>query len=246
MTAFSFLVGFAASLGLWRISQNRLIRNPWFWLTAGLVTLFGALLGARLGFVAVRGAYFWQHPSEILLFSAGGLSGLGAVLGGLISIAILSRTRRVPMGALSDGLFPMLPILAVFAWLGCWMSGAAYGLPAAQVLRHSFLVFDQAGSSLGQMPVQALAALALAVVFFLLESVYRPARSGQRSALGLACLGAVNFGVSLLRADPALTWNGLRLDGWAGLVLVALGLIWLFMIFLRHNRGLVQPNHFYG
>jgi phosphatidylglycerol---prolipoprotein diacylglyceryl transferase len=242
MNEFSFLVGFGASLGLWRVSQNRLIRNPWFWLTAGLIALLGALLGARLGFAAVRSPYFLLHPLEILQFSAGGLSGSGAVVGGLAAIALLSRMRRVPFGALSDGLLPMLPGLVVFTWLGCWMAGAGYGLPMTASEAGSLPAIDENGITLNRVPVQLLSALLLALLFFLLEFIYQPVHSGQRSALSLVCLGTINFGSSFLRADPAPIWSGLRLDGWASLALAAAGLLWLLIIFVR--RSLVQPTNF--
>jgi len=45
--------------------------------------------------------------------------------------------------------------------------------------------------------------------------------------LGLLGLSLILLGTSLLRADPAITWNGLRLEAWAALAFILLAFIGL-------------------
>lgn len=238
MNAFTVWVGLGSAMGLWRVWRLAPSRLSGALLNTALLVLFAALLGARLAYVIVNIDYFRANFWEIFQFWQGGLSWPGALAGAAAAIAATAHAystphgRRVPIGWLADRLYPLLPPVAITAWLGCWLTGAAYGAALPEGSWFGTPTLDETGAYLHRLPVQILAALALLAFFALVELLFRPKRPhGALSALALAGLMLVQLGASLLRADPAPTWQGLRLDAWFAVAVLAL----LLLLALVHS-----------
>ena len=153
----------------------------------------------------------------------GGLNDAGALAGGVVGIVIAARIRKISPGRLADLLYPLLPPLAVGVWLGCWLSGTAYGLELPAGTWWAVPVQDESGLVSGRLPVQLIAALALLIFYWLLELLTpMPRPAGWLFSLAASWLSLVNLVASLLRADPAPRWGQLRADTWLNLVLVLL------------------------
>src|SRR5438105_15756101 len=65
------------------------------WLDAGLGALVGGLILGRIVHVAIYWAYFSEHVDQIAQVWRGGMDWHGAVLGGLIGLALMCRWRSV-------------------------------------------------------------------------------------------------------------------------------------------------------
>ena len=222
LNAYATILGVGAALGLYRVHRQ----GSGQWLDAALLVLLFSLLGARAGFVLERYAYFSTQPAEILSFSAGGLSGNGAVLGWLAGLFLAAALLRVHPLRLSDWLYPLIPPLGIAVYLACWQAGAAYGrlMPLAG---WGIPGPDESGQIALRWPIQVTAALALLVFFWLVElRIPLPRPAGWLSSLAAAWLIAIDLVVSVLRADPAPRLQGL------GLRLDALGDIFLLILFL--------------
>src|SRR5690606_31172444 len=87
----------------------------------------GAVVGARLAHVALQWDYFSAHTGEIIRLTAGGLDWHGALLGGLLGLALVARWRRLPLRLLLDALTPVLPLVALGGWIACWSAACGYG-----------------------------------------------------------------------------------------------------------------------
>jgi phosphatidylglycerol:prolipoprotein diacylglycerol transferase len=222
--AFSLLLALGAALGLAWAIQAAPYKERLSLFDAGLWTLLGALLGGRAGYVLVNWSYFNGRPWQIPQFQLGGLSGAGALAGGVLALALVAWLRRRPIGALADALLPLLLILAVAAWLGCWLDGCAYGWSLSAWW--AIPARDEWGLITPRWPVQLIGAVASLALLWLLELVGArlELRPGMLAGLGLLGLSAICFGLSFLRADVALTWQGLRLDAWGALALLLLAL----------------------
>ncbi len=243
MSAFAFLVGLGASLGLWRVVQRVPRWQAVRWLNAALLSLAFSLLGARLDYVAFHGAYFSQHPLEALLIYKGGLNWTGAMLGGLIGLILAALIWKLPTLLLADNLTPLAAPLAIGVWLGCWLAGCAYGAAIPEGAWWGLPCRDESGAIAMRIPVQTLAALTLVGYFAWLE-IHRFPRATPGRYACLAWLGLnVNLLIfNLLRADPALLWNGLRADVWiaAGLCLLSLLACWL--VFRPRKLTSTEPS----
>ncbi len=98
MQPFSILLGLGALTGLllagWRAPKKETIR----YLDAGVWTLFGALLGSRALIVVVNFSYYQSHPGEIFQVWLGGLSSIGALVGGILAVFITCHMVENPSG----------------------------------------------------------------------------------------------------------------------------------------------------
>jgi hypothetical protein len=89
-----------------------------------------------------------------------------------------------------------------------------------------------------RLPLQLLGATLTLALFWLLDRLtgYQEFQSGMFASLGLLGFSALLLGLSFLRADPGMPWNGLRLDVWACLVFMGVSLIAL-LIFWKMGRN---------
>jgi prolipoprotein diacylglyceryltransferase len=235
VSAFAFLVGLGASLGLWRVIQRVPRWQASRWMNSALITLLGCLLGSRIVYVAFHTDYYAAHALETIEIWKGGLAWPGAVAGGLIGLVAVALIWRLPLALLADRLMPLASPLAIAVWLGCWQSGVAYGARLPQGAWWGVPTRDETGAVYMRFPVQPLAALTLVIFFWWLEmrSVPRehPGRLASLAGLGLA----VNLLIfSCLRADPSQLWGGLRPDVWMAL---GLGLFCLLAYALTLRKG---------
>ena len=250
MNAFSVWVGLGAMVGLWRVAQNAPQRQVGTWVNAGLFVLSFTLIGSRLFYVALNWPYFATHLVESAMLWLGGLTWPGAAAGAGLSMIFLAfqyrayrnqlspQTAHLPLGSLGDRLYPLLPPLVITAWLGCWQTGVAYGalLPAGTF--GGIPTLDESGAYSLRFPLQPLAAFTLLVFFWFLESRMKlPYSAGRLSGLATAGLLLHTIAASLLRADPAPYWNGLRVDTWFGMF------YFIFFITLVMINNLVQRTH---
>jgi phosphatidylglycerol:prolipoprotein diacylglycerol transferase len=208
------------------------------WLDAGLLVLFGALLGARLGFVLVHLPYYTAHPGEILALTAGGLSGAGAMIGWVAALLLAALIYRAPVLRLADWLYPLIPPLAVTAYLGAWLAGTAYGPQLAPGTWWGIPAPDESGWMALRWPLQPAAALALMVFYSLMERlVPLPRPSGWLFSLAAAWFIVVDLVVSLLRTDPLPTWGLVRLVTLADLIALVLALgLFAALTFIARRR----------
>jgi phosphatidylglycerol:prolipoprotein diacylglycerol transferase len=196
--------------------------------------LAACLLGSRVGFVLANSAYFQAHLAEVPQFWLGGLSGLGAVLGGVLVLPLVARLSHTPLRVLADRMLPLLVVLNAAGWLGCWWEGCAYGLPANGAW-WGLPARDELGQAALRFPLQPVGALLGLAIPWLVEARLarrrvRGAPPGWQAALSLLGMGLACLGLSFLRADPAGLWYGLRPETWGALGVLAVSvalLVWL-------------------
>jgi len=219
MNYFPLILGLGASLGLWRVAQSVPRWQTGRWVRAGLALLLASLLGARLSYVLAHGGYYRTHPLEAPQIWLGGLDWPGALLGGLLALIVISRWWGMALARLADGLLPLLAPVVVAAWLGCWLAGVSYGPPVPAGAWWGVPSPQEGGLVTSRLPLQALAALASLGLYAWLEIKFpHHNRDGQPASLAALGLGLILLGASLLSAEPAPRWHGLRSDTWTALV----------------------------
>lgn len=239
---YSLLVGVGASLGLWRVAARAPRNALRQWLNAGLITLLVMLVGARLGFVLQRPGYYSEHFFEIFAYWQGGLSWGGAALGTWLAAVGTALAYRQSFMITVDRLFGLVGPLAVAAWLGCWTAGVAYGRTLPAGTGWGVPALDESGVTLLRWPLQPLAAASLALLFIVLERrVVYWKTPGRAAALGLVVFSCHLVLFSFLRADPALSWWGVRMDAWAAVLLLLVSLIFAAWNLVRPPRMLFHP-----
>lgn len=238
VSSFSLLIGIGGSLGLLLVARRAPDRQAFRWTAAGLAVLAAGLLGARLNYALLHPDLFRAAPLDALRFWLGGLSWPGGLLFALLALLTSAAVLRQPLGVTADALFPVFPMVAIMAWLGCGQAGCAYG---TEILPESYWALrlpDEQGQLAYRWPLQLTAAASLLLLTWRVErgsgGTFR-LPGGQACSVG-AALGLHTFVFSLLRADLPPVWHAVRLDLAAsgGLILLCMaGLIWLSISQLR-------------
>ncbi len=236
MQTFSVLQGFGALAGLllvaWRAPRKEVVR----YLDAAALVLLFALLGGRFLAVVVNWSYYALHPAEIVQVWLGGLSGIGALAGGMLGTLILAVWWKLPVGLLADTLFPLAGALAVTSWLGCWMDACAYGPPAQGWW--ALPARDEWGVLAARVPVQMVGALATLIQAWIMDRAGRSSPlPGLSASLGTFGISTILFALSYLRADPSLIWQGLRLDAWGAIGLMIPSALVVVVLLARWKLG---------
>ena len=232
MQLFSIFLGLGALSGLllagWRAPQKEATR----YLDASLGILLAALIGARALTVIVGWSYYQGHMDKIIQVWLGGLSGIGALAGGVLGIIIIALLLKYPISVLADTFLPLAGTLAITAWLGSWASGSSYG--AVSGAWWALPGRDEWGLLETHVPVQLLGAILSLAIILISEWLGKrfPSR-GMGGALGLLGLSSVIFGLSFLRADPAQIWFKLRLEAWGAIGLMVFSVVIVVVLLVR-------------
>lgn len=234
-------LGIALGVG---VGIRRMAQRPDAVVDACLGALAGGIAGARVGHVLLNWSYFADNLSEALRPNAGGLDWHGALLGGLIGLALVASWRRLPLRDLLDALAPALPLLALAGWLGCWAAVCAYGAEVDTLARYPALAAAETRDVYGIVAPRyntqvfgmalALALLALSVVL-----IRRGWLKYCRFWLLLALLSAGMFVIGCFRGDSAPVVAGLRADQWLDIVFCLWGVALTF--YNRRERGEIHP-----
>ncbi len=221
-----FLAGY-----FWMRWGEALATDDWVPL-AGWV-LLGSLIGSRAGYVLLHWAYFQTCPLDIPQFWLGGLTWWGAVPGALLALLLIAQFASQSVSELGDQLRPMLTSFVVSVWLGCWLTGAGYGLPVKAWW--AVPAVDAWGLILNRWPVQLAGALLTLIAHRGVDALPKNKPNGLAASFQLALIHLIVWGLAPFRADLVPVYGSLRLDSWFALGLAvffaALGLVlWLYNI----------------
>lgn len=232
---YSVLLNLGLALGLAWLYAIAPAEKKSRWLDLGIAAIIGGLIGARLIYVVVNGAYYVTNLAEALMIWRGGLSWVGAVAGALLGAGWWARRLGEPLLPVLDAAALPIVLLSALIWGGCLAAGCAYGAEVAPgQLPAGFAppTPDLYGLQVPRWPTQALGlgwgVFSLLVVFGLRRQRWPEGARGWY-ALGLAALGA--FFIGFVRGDPMPLVNGLRLDVvGSALVLVAAAAAWALRV----------------
>ena len=128
VTSFGVMVAVGALVGLW-VFGRELARSglPASASDAAMAGVFGGLVGAKLLWVV---EHLGEEPFRDLLFSRGGMSWFGGLVGGVGTALIVMRRQRLPIVATLAAATPALAIGHAIGRIGCFLVGDDYGKPS--------------------------------------------------------------------------------------------------------------------
>jgi phosphatidylglycerol:prolipoprotein diacylglycerol transferase len=199
ITSFGLLVGIAAIVGVWLFEREA--RRDGFAVgavDAATAGVLGGLAGAKL-----LGSIEFHDTAPILtqIFSRGGLSWFGGLIGGVTCGLWMLRRRGVP---LLTGLSAATPALAVghaIGRVGCFLVGDDYGRPTNLPWGVAF----PEGLPPIDVPVHPTqlyeAALLIPVALVLMRQRRRGARPAAVVGLYLVLAGTLRFAIEFVRVN---------------------------------------------
>jgi len=202
ITSFGVLVAIAALVGLWILGRE-LVRSglPVAASDAAMYGVFGGLAGAKLLWTI---EHLGEESFTGLLFSRGGMSWFGGLIGGVgVGLAML-RWHRTPILPTLSAAAPALAVGHAIGRVGCFLVGDDYGRPS----NLPWAVAFPQGMPPVDVPVhptQLYEALALAVVAWLL---FRWRRAGVPDAVVVGryfvLAGSIRFAIEFIRVNTRL------------------------------------------
>jgi len=176
-----------------------------------VISMFAALVGARLLLVIVNWAVLSHHPSWLLELGVihHPLVGVAGALAGAACAWFYARWQKLPVLAVADVIAAPVALGLAFEQMGQLLAGSGYGTAAGPhlpwaVTYTDLLAMRWSGAPLGipLHPVQAYAALGfLAVSILLLALMPRLGRRGDTTGLWLMGT-AVTVYITELWRDP--------------------------------------------
>jgi len=203
----------------------------------------GGLVGARLLYVLDQWTFYAANPLQILAIHTGGLSIMGAIIGGGLAAAVLARRKGLPVRRFFDAAAPGLVLGQAIGRLGCLVTGDTLGRATDGTWGIVYLNPMARAPQLGvaYQPAFFYEQLWDLLVFAILWRMRgRLTKDGQLFALYLGLYAIGKFAITFVRLDPVYFW-GLQQSHFVALGLLALAIIWA--VWGRASaRGLGTPK----
>jgi phosphatidylglycerol:prolipoprotein diacylglycerol transferase len=218
-------LGFLAGYGLATTTARKRGFPPALVGDALVPLLLGGIFGARVFYGIFHWAEFAGQWVEFLKIWQGGLMWQGGFLGGILSLAIFVRKRKIPFLTLADVFAPAVALGQAVGRVGCLFAGCCYGrvcdLPWAITFHHPESLAPT-GQALHptQLYDAGLDLLITALLLTLSRTRWANPR-GRLTALYLVLAGGARLAVEPFRADA----RGAGLGMFSATGLVAIGLV---------------------
>ncbi|NDJ54382.1 MAG: hypothetical protein GYB68_15035 [Chloroflexi bacterium] len=218
------------------------------WLDSGLAGVLLGLIGARALHVTLFWSYFVDHQNEIWQIWRGGLNWHGALIGGLVGVALMANLRKASMARITDVLAFLLPIGGLFIHLGCLSTRCGHGQEVGRLVDPSGLIVMELPDFYGviapriasQLYGMILSAIVLGIAIALALMIRR---EGLRLWPIVSLLGLGAFAIGFTRGDPIFFWGTLRADQVFDLVIVGLGVVsFIIALVLPAPKGQLRSS----
>jgi phosphatidylglycerol---prolipoprotein diacylglyceryl transferase len=97
--------------------------------TAAVWAVVFGFIGARLTHVIDNWSYYSQDPVQILAIQKGGLGWYGALIGGIVGVAISARLNKFSLARFADATAPGIILGLSIGRIGCTLNGDSPGTP---------------------------------------------------------------------------------------------------------------------
>jgi phosphatidylglycerol:prolipoprotein diacylglycerol transferase len=206
-------------------------------LDVGLAALVGGLIGGRALYVILDPYTTWR---EFPLVWHGGLSFHGALIGGIIAVAIYALLSRTCLTLILDTGAPGVALGYAVGRIGCFLNGCCYGAPTSLPWGVCFLSPTTGRLTPPSHPAQLYASAGSLIVFALLVLLRPRARiGGQLFIAYLGLYGVMRFVVELWRRGytAELLWGPLTQAQVASIAMMVIGVIGWLVLGRRGERN---------
>lgn len=193
---------------------------------SGVYIMIGAIIGAKLLFIAVTLPQIIDMNIPFIALLKGGFVFYGGLLGGAGGLVIYVRQFRIKLSKFADLYTTVLPLGHAFGRVGCFFAGCCYGIP----WEHGHIYTSTVGTTpLGVplLPIQLIESAALLVLFGVQIALYLCKRRTWRNTLFyFISYPALRFILEFFRGDTERgKIAGLSTAQWVSLLITSLLII---------------------
>jgi len=206
-------------------------------LDLGLWTVIGGIVGGRIGYVLTYLSTFRENWAQIFQIWKGGLTFLGAFVGGLVVLGLFALAQRrskdrISFWQLADVLVPGLALGVVLGWAACLLGGCAYGV-VGKGFGYMALpdIYGVQQMRFATQIVGLIQAGVLFILFWFLRNRW-PFAGAAFLMYSLLYFGG-QFFLEFVRGDEALYFGPFRLGQIVEMVLVAASAAALLILWWR-------------
>jgi phosphatidylglycerol:prolipoprotein diacylglycerol transferase len=200
------LIGIVVGLAITLPLAKRLGIQPDTTYTAAIWAVIFGFIGARLTHVIDEWSYYSQNLVEILAMYKGGLGWYGALIGGIVGVAICARLIKFSLATFADAVAPGIIAGLSIGRIGCTLNGDSPGTPTSLpwgfIYTHpdSFVPWQYLGQSTHPAAVyEILWNMVILVVLWRLWRRLRP--DGSLFLVSLVMYAVGRFVISWFRAE---------------------------------------------
>ncbi|MBP5180358.1 MAG: prolipoprotein diacylglyceryl transferase [Clostridiales bacterium] len=211
----------------------------------------GALIGARLYYVAFEWDYYSQDIRRIFNIHSGGLAVYGGVIGAVIAVYIMCRIKKLPFVTVLDYAIVYIPLGQAIGRWGNFFNQEAFGtttnLPWGMTSQRIYNYIAENCTNLDpSMPVHPTFLYESLFNFFLFGFLlyvrnYSEHKFETTSAY-MFCYGFIRFLIEGLRTDALYIGStGIRASQLLSLVIIIIGLVLTLVSHWKEMRRTALP-----
>jgi phosphatidylglycerol:prolipoprotein diacylglycerol transferase len=217
------LAGLAAAWFYLRVRLRRAAAIINFF-DGALIVFAAGWIGARAYHVATQWDYYAARPDEIAQIGLGGMAMRGALITGLIALALYARWRKLTFAKLADACALGLALGQAIGWAGALAQGANYGVVSDSPITMDLP--DLYGLVAPRFPLQHAEIILFAALFVGLGLLaYSKPRAGWLFGVYLLIASVANLALGFQRGDETVRLAGLWLDQWVDAAGIGIALL---------------------
>lgn len=196
-----------------------------------------SIICARGYFVLFKLQYYIKNPLEIINIQDGGLAIYGGILGGLVTIAIYCKKKKINLLDILDYVVPYLPLGQTIGRWGNFFNVEAYGQTSTNIFRMGII---ENGKYIEVHPTflyESIASFMIFIILYILKDKRK--YKGQITYIYLALYGLIRAYIEGLRADSLMVLN-LKISQ---IISILLFCIFTFII-IKRKVGLYNRKNF--
>ncbi len=229
-----FYLGIALAAIAALIISKKISFPCWEIVYSAIYVMIGAMLGAKLLFIAVSWDQIVEYNLSFIQIIKGGFVFYGGLIGGAIGLFIYTSVYKANIIEYIDIYATVLPLGHAIGRIGCFFAGCCYGVPSSFGVIYTQTV-GQTPLGIKLFPVQlAESACLIALFIILLVLFFKSKRKGIVALVYAFSYSVIRFVLEFFRGDAERgIFFGISTSQW---ICILLALISTILLFLRIQK----------
>ena len=220
---------FSVLVGLLLIKKSKIAFFDF--VACAIYAMIGAILGAKLLFVAVSLEEILRLQLSFITIVKSGFVFYGGLIGGFFGVIIYTKQFKLKSIKFLDCFATVLPLGHAFGRIGCFYSGCCYGIPYSGVFSHVYTNSNNYSTPIGipLLPIQLIESSLLFVLFFMLLIIFIKCNiKGLPSLLYAICYSVMRFILEFFRGDTIRgIFLGFSTSQWISILIFIITIIFI-------------------